>query len=210
MGQKKNKTDVLLKSLIKMGEIPIEDKIIDYLMDLPAEREVPRAISEKTIARLEKRQRQLTETRERLQNPAKLNSFGEYLRLIRIKQESDTSDLAIKAQMDTGKLVLLENDRISPLDFTLDEMVRLIRSIGLAGQIATGLIRKSYELFKLGPQIAKASARYEDKNQTSESKVDDMDRALKELILKSSARRTESVSQPEMDTYLKALQEKLK
>jgi coenzyme F420-reducing hydrogenase delta subunit len=112
--------------------------------------------------------------------------------------------------MDTGKLVLLENDRISPLDFTLDEMVRLIRSIGLAGQIATGLIRKSYELFKLGPQIAKASARYEDKNQTSESKVDDMDRALKELILKSSARRTESVSQPEMDTYLKALQEKLK
>jgi hypothetical protein len=67
MGQKKNKTDVLLKSLIKMGEIPIEDKIIDYLMDLPAEREVPRAISEKTIARLEKRQRQLTETRERLQ-----------------------------------------------------------------------------------------------------------------------------------------------
>jgi hypothetical protein len=75
MGQKKNKTDVLLKSLIKMGEIPIEDKIIDYLMDLPAEREVPRAISEKTIARLEKRQRQLTETRERLRKWTRANWF---------------------------------------------------------------------------------------------------------------------------------------
>ncbi len=210
MGQKNDKIDVLLKSLIKIGELPPEDKIIDYLMDLPAEREVPRAISEKTIARLEKRQRQLTETRERLQNPAKLNSFGEYLRLIRIKEKPDTSDIAIEAQIDPGKLILLENDRISPLDFTLDEMTRLIRTIGLVGQIATGLIRKSYELFKLGPQIAKASARYEDKNRAFESKVDDMDRALKELILKSSARRAESVSGPELDTYLKALQEKLR
>jgi len=56
MGQKNDKIDVLLKSLIKIGELPPKDKIIDYLMDLPAEREVPRAISEKTIARLEKRQ----------------------------------------------------------------------------------------------------------------------------------------------------------
>ena len=210
MEQKNDKIDVLLKSLIKIGELPPEDKIIDYLMDLPAEREVPRAIKEKTIARLEKRQRQLTETRERLQNPAKLNSFGEYLRLIRIKEKPDASNIAIEAQIDPGKLILLENDRISPLDFTLDEMTRLIRTIGLVGQIATGLIRKSYELFKLGPQIAKASARYEDKNRAFESKVDDMDRALKELILKSSARRAESVSGPELDTYLKALQEKLR
>jgi len=60
------------------------------------------------------------------------------------------------------------------------------------------------------PQLGKASARYEDKDKTPKSKINDMDRALKELILKSSARRVESVSEPELDTYLKALQEKLR
>ena len=209
MGQEKDKMDVLLKSLIKMGELPPEDKIVDYLMDLPPEREIPKAIREKIIARLEKRQSQLKETRKRLQNPAKLNSFGEYLRLIRIKERSDTSDLAIKAQMDPVKLILLENDRISPLDFTLDEMAHLIRSIGLGVQIAIALIRKSCQLFKMWPQLGEASARYEKKNRTSEAKIDDMDRALKELILKSSARK-ESVSDPELDNYLRALKEKLR
>jgi hypothetical protein len=210
MGQKNDKIDILLKSLIKIGEIPPEDKIMDYLMDLTAEREVPRAIREKTIARLEKRQRQLKKTRERLQNPAKLNSFGEYLRLIKIKEKSDASNIAIEAQIDPGKLILLENDRISPLDFTLDEMTRLICTIGLGAQIALTLIKKSYQIFKMQPQLGKASARYEDKDKTPKSKINDMDRALKELILKSSARRVESVSEPELDTYLKALQEKLR
>ena len=210
MGQKNDKIDILLKSLIKIGEIPPEDKIMDYLMDLTAEREVPRAIRKKTIARLEKRQKQLKETRERLQNPAKLNSFGEYLRLIKIKEKPDASNIAIEAQIDPGKLILLENDRISPLDFTLDEMTRLICTIGLGAQIALILIKKSYQIFKMQPQLGKASARYEDKDKTPKSKINDMDRALKELILKSSARRVESVSEPELDTYLKALQEKLR
>ena len=210
MGQEKDKMDVLLKSLIKMGELPPEDKIVDYLMGLPPEREIPKAIRGKIIARLEKRQSQLKETRKRLRNPSKLNSFGEYLGLIRIREKSDTSDLAIKAQIDPGKLILLENDRISPLDFTLDEMARLIRSIGLGSQIAIALIRKSYQLFKMQPRLAEASARYEKKNRTSESKIDDMDRALKELILKSSARKAESASDPGIDNYLRALREKLR
>lgn len=210
MGQEKDKMDVLLKSLIKVGEVPPEDKIVDYLMGLPSEREISKAMTEKIIARLEKRQSHLKETRKRLRNPSKLNSFGEYLRLIRIREKSDTSDLAIKAQMDRGKLILLENDRISPLEFTLDEMARLIRSIGLGSQIAIALIMKSYQLFKIQPRLSEASARYEKKNRRSESKIDDMDRALKELILKSSARKAESVSDPEIDNYLRALQEKLR
>ena len=209
MEQKKDKMDIFLKSLIKTGELPPEDEIIDYLMELYPEREVPKAIREKTIARLERRQKELKETKKRLQSPEELNSIGEYLRLIKIKERSDTPDLATKAQIDPKKLVLLETDRISPLEFTLDEMARLIRSIGLGAQVAIELIRKSYQLFKLQPQLGKASARYEDRRGMPESKIGDMDRALKELILKSRDKRAEVVADQEFENYLKDLQAKL-
>ncbi len=210
MEEKKDRMDVLLKSLIKMGELPPEDRIIDYLMDCSSEKEIPKAVREKTIARLEKRQKELRDTKKRLHNPAKLNSFGEYIRLFRIKERSDTSDLATIAKIATNKIILLENDSISPLDFTLDEMARLIRAIGLTAQIAIGLIRKSHQLFKMQPQIAEASARYDDKHGIPESKIGDMDRALKELMLKSSFRKSESLADSELENYLKELQDKLK
>ncbi len=152
----------------------------------------------------------MRDTKKRLQNPAKLNSFGEYIRLIRIKEKSDTSYLETRAKIATNKIILLENDSISPLDFTLDEMARLIRAIGLTVQIAIGLIRKSHQLFKMQPQIAEASARYDDKHRIPESKIGDMDRALKELMLKSSIRKAESLADPELENYLKDLQDKLK
>ena len=210
MEQKKDKIDALLKSFIKMGEFTPEDKTIDYLMGLPSERDIPNAVTEKTIARLEKRQKELQETRKRLQNPAKLNSIGEYLKLIMIKDKSDRVDLATKVQIDPNKLTLLENDCISPSDFTLDQMARLIRSIGLGAQIALGLIRKTYQLFKMQPQIGEASARYDDKHGIPESKIGDMDRSLKELMLKSSSRKSESLADQELENYLKDLQDKLK
>jgi len=209
MEQKKDKMDVLLKSLIKMGELPPDDRIIDYLIDNNPEIEIPNAVRKKTIAKLEKRQKELKETKKRLQSPEKLNSIGEYLKLIRIKEKSDTPDLATKAQIDPKKLMLLQDDRISPLDFTLNEMARFIRSIDLRAQIAIALIRKSYQLFKIQPQLGKASARYDDRHRMPESKIGDMDRALKELILKSNDRKAETASDPEIENYLKKLQEKL-
>jgi hypothetical protein len=210
MEQKKDKMDVLLKSLIKTGELPAEDKIMNYLMDLPAEREIPRVIMEKTIAKLEKRQKELRYTKKRLQNPEKVNSLGEYIKLFIAKEKSDTSDLAMRAKIATNRLLLLENDRVSPLDFNLYEMANIIRLIGLTTQNAIVLIKKSYQLFKMQPQIAEASARYDDKHGIPESKIGDMDRALKELILKSSFRKTESLADPELENYLKNLQDKLK
>ena len=209
MEQKKDKMDVLLKSLIKMGELPPDDRIIDYLIDNNPEIEIPNAVRKKTIAKLENRQRELKETKKRLQSPEKLNSIGEYLKLIRIKEKSDTPDFAKKAQIDPKKLTLLQDDRISPLAFALDEMARLIRSIGLRAQIAIALIRKSYQLFKMQPQLHKASARYNNSHRMQESKIGDMDRALKELILKSNDRKAEAASDPEIENYLKKLQEKL-
>ena len=211
MEQKKDKMDVLLKSLIKTGELPPDDRIIDYLIENNPEIEISNAVRRKTIAKLEKRQEELKETKKRLQSPEKLNSIGEYLKLIRIKEKSDTPDLATKAQIDPKKLLLLQDDRISPLDFTLNEMVRFIRLIDLRAQIAIALIRKSYQLFKIQPQLGKASARYDDRHRMPESKIGDMDRALKELILKShaGAGKAETAADPEIENYLKKLQEKL-
>jgi len=210
MEEKKDSMDVLLKSLIKTGELPPEDKIIEYIMELPSEREIPKSAREKTIERLEKRQKELRDTKRRLQNPTKLNSFGEYIRLIRIKEKADTSDLATRVKIATNKIILLENDGISPLDFTLDEMANLIRAIGLTTQIAIELIKKSYQVFKMQPQLAEASARYDDKHGIPESKIEDMDRALKELMLKSIIRKAGSLTDPELENYLKDLQDKLK
>ncbi len=209
MEQKKDKMDVLLKSLIKMGELPPEDKLMDYLQDLPSNRDIPDAVRERTIERLEKRQKELKETKKRLQSPEKLNSMGEYLRLKRIKERSDTADFATEIQIDSNKLIQFENDGISPLDFTVDEMARLVLLLGLGTQVAIALIRKSHQLFKIRPQISKASARYEDKQGMPESKIGDMDRALKELILKSRGRKAGVESNPELEKYLKDLQVKL-
>lgn len=209
MEQKKDKMDVLLESLIKMGELPPEDKLMDYLRDLPSKSDIPNAVRERTITRLEKRQKELKETKKRLQSPEKLNSMGEYLRLKRIKERSGATDFSTEAQMDSKKLTLFENDGISPLDFTVDEMARLIRLVGLGRQAAIVLVRKSHQLFEMRPQLSKASARYEDKQGMSESKIGDMDRALKELILKSSRRKAGAASDPELENYLKELQRKL-
>ena len=201
--------DVLLESLIKMGELPPEDKLMDYLRDLPSKSDIPNAVRERTITRLEKRQKELKETKKRLQSPEKLNSMGEYLRLKRIKERSGATDFSTEAQMDSKKLTLFENDGISPLDFTVDEMARLIRLVGLGRQAAIVLVRKSHQLFEMRPLLSKASARYEDKQGMSESKIGDMDRALKELILKSSRRKAGAASDPELENYLKELQRKL-
>jgi len=209
MKQKKDKMDVLLKSLIKMGELPPDDRIIDYLIDNNPERVISNAVRKKTISRLENRQRELKETKKRLQSPEKLNSIGEYLILTKIKEQSDTHNFATKIQIDPKKLMMLEDDRISPLAFTPDEMACLIRTIGLRAQIAIALIRKSYQLFKMQPQLHKTSARYDDRHRMPESKIGDMDRALKELILKSNDRRADATSDPEIENYLKKLQEKL-
>ena len=209
MEQKKDKMDVLLRSLIKMGELPPEDKLTDYLLSLPSKRDIPNAVKERTIERLEKRQKELKETKKRLQSPEKLNSMGEYLRLKKIKERSDTEDLAAEAQIDSSKLTLFENDGISPLDFTVDEMARLVHLVGLGTQVAVTLIRKSQQLFKMRPQISKALARYEDRQGMPESKIGDMDRALKELILKSSVRKAGVAPDPELENYLKDLQVKL-
>ena len=201
--------DVLIESLIKMGELPPEDKLMDYLRDLPSKSDIPNAVRERTITRLEKRQKELKETKKRLQSPEKLNSMGEYLRLKRIKERSGATDFSTEAQMDSKKLTLFENDGISPLDFTVDEMARLIRLVGLGRQAAIVLVRKSHQLFEMRPQLSKASARYEDKQGMPESKIGDMDRALKELILKSSRRKAGAASDPELENYLKELQRKL-
>lgn len=209
MEQKKDKMDVLLKALIKMGEFPPDDRIIDYLIDNNPEIEIPNAVRKKTIAKLENRQRELKETKKRLKNPEKLNSIGEYLILTKIKEQSDPHDFATKIQIDPQKLMMLEDDRISPLAFTPDEMACLIRTIGLRTQIAIALIRKSYQLFKMQPQLHKTSARYDNSHGMPESKIGDMDRALKELILKSNDRKTEAASDPEIENYLKKLREKL-
>ena len=209
MEQKKDKMDVLIESLIKMGELPPEDKLMDYLRDLPSKSDIPNAVRERTITRLEKRQKELKETKKRLQSPEKLNSMGEYLRLKRIKERSGATDFSTEAQMDSKKLTLFENDGISPLDFTVDEMARLIRLVGLGRQAAIVLVRKSHQLFEMKPQLSKASARYEDKQGMPESKIGDMDRALKELILKSSRRKAGAASDPELENYLKELQRKL-
>lgn len=209
MEEKKDKMDILLKSLIKMGELPPDDRIIDYLIDNNPERVISDAVRKKTIATLEKRQIELKETKKRLQSPEKLNSIGEYLILTKIKEQSDTHDFATKIQIDPKKMMMLEDDRISPLAFTPDEMACLIRTIGLRAQIAIALIRKSYQLFKMQPQLHKASARYDNSHRMPESKIGDMDRALKELILKSNDRKAEAASDPEIENYLKKLQEKL-
>lgn len=209
MENKKDKIDVFLNTLIKVGQLPPEDKIIEYLMSLPLEKDIPNTVKNKTIVRLEERQKELREAKRRLQIPEKLNSIGEYLRLLRIKGRSDTPDLSERAQIDPQKLSMLEKDRISPLDFTLDEMVRIIQSTDIGLQRAITLIRKSYQLFKIQPHLSKVSARYDDKHVIPESKIGDMDRALKELVLKSHGKKAEAVLDPELENYLKELQKAL-
>lgn len=209
MEQKKDKMDVLLKSLIKMGEFPPEDQFMEYMRGLPSSRDIPNAVSKRTIERLGKRQEELKGAKKRLRSPEKLNSMGEYLRLKRIKERIDTADFAVEAQIDSKKLILFEKDGISPLDFTVDEMARLVFLVGLGTQVAISLIKNSYYLFKLKPQISKVSARYEDRQGIPESKIGDMDRALKELILKSRSRKAGLALDQELEYFLKDLQAKL-
>lgn len=209
MAEKEDRIDFLLKSLMKTGELAVEDKIIEHLMDLSPDEELPRVVKEKTIKKLEKRQRELVEIKKRLEHPQKLHSFGEYLSLFRKKENADLLDLARGAGIESAKLTLLEEDRISPLDFGLDKMAQLVQSVRLSGKTAITLLRKSYQLFKLQPDLTKASARYDHRTEAVGSKTDAMNRALKELMLKSAKRKGLTISDPKLEEYLNELEKRL-
>lgn len=209
MKEKEDSIEFLVRSLVKTGDLPLEQKVIDHVMEQAPPDELPKTIKDRTIAKLEKRQREMADAEERLRNPQKLNSLGELLSLLRKKRESATEDLAKQAGVPLDKLALLEDDAVSPLDFPLDEMARLIRFLGLRLEVATELIKRSYQLFKLKPDLTEASARYDSRLGTPESKVDAMSRALKELLLKSAKRKAQGIPDPEIEDYLKRLEGKL-
>ena len=196
----------LLKSLTRSGQLSSEEKLIDLQMRRPPENQVPPKLKERTIKKLEERQRELSEISAKTANPEMLHSLGEYLKLMRKSKKIDFSLLAESTKTEMTKIRLLEQDRVSPLDISYDEMARLIAFVGITKSAALSLIRKSCRLYKLRPQLEKASARYDQKLATHETQLDAMNSALKELLLRS----TESISDPEVDNYLKELEQRLK
>ena len=209
MTDKDDRIDFLLRSLAKRGQLSSEEKLIDLHMRRPPEKQVPLKLKERTIKRLEERQRELSEINAKIANPGMLNSLGEYIKLMRKANIIDFSSLAESAKTEIRKIKLLEEDRISPLEFPCDEMAKLLAFVGLTGNVALSLIRKSYQLFKLHPQLENASARYDQRLGTPETQLDAMNGALKELLLKSAKSSHESTD-PEIDEYLKKLEPRLK
>jgi hypothetical protein len=208
--EKKDRIDFLLSILAKSGQLTGSEKLLDRLMQIPPESQVPEKIRQKTIRRLQERQRDLANVKTKLAKPEKLQSLGEYLKLLQRSNKVDFSRLAKLAQSDVKRISLLEQDRISPLDFSLDQMARIINALGLTKQAALHLIKKSHQLFKLQPQITKASARYDQKQGTPEAQLDAMDSALKELVLRSATHKPGAVTDPEIEDYLRRLEPKLK
>ena len=209
MTDKVDKIDFLLRSLSRSGQLSSEEKLIDLHMRRPPAKQVPPKIKERTIEKLEERQRELSEINAKIANPGKLNSLGEYIKLMRKAKIIDFSSLAESAKTEIRKIKLLEEDRISPLSFAHGEMAKLVAFVGLTRSVALSLIRKSYLLFKLQPKLEKASARYDQRLGSSEIQFDSMNDALKELLLKSSKSLLEATD-PEIDEYLKQLEPMLK
>jgi hypothetical protein len=210
MTEKEDRIDFLLRSLTRIGQLSSEEKLIELQLRQAPERQLPRKLKERTIKRLEERQKELSKINAKIANPEILNSLGEYLKLLRKGNKIDLFLLAESAKTEMRKIRLLEEDRISPLDFPCDEMARLVSFVGLARSVALSLIRKSHQLFKLRPQLEKASARYDQRMGTSETQLDAMNSALKELLLRSAASSPELASDAEMDDYLRKLESKLK
>lgn len=209
MTDKEDRIDFLLRSLTKSGQLSLEEKLIDLHMRQPQEKEVPPKIKERTIRRLEEKQREFSEIDAKIANPGTLHSLGEYLKLLRKGDKIDFPALAQSARTEIQKIKLLEDDSISPLEFPHEEMAKLVAFVGLTRNVALSLIRKSYLLFKLHPQLEKASARYDQRLGSPETQLDSMNGALKELLLKSAKSSGEHIDK-EIDEYLKKLEPRLK
>ena len=209
MTDKEDKIDFLLKSLVRSGQISSEEKLIDLYMKQAPEKQVPVKIKERTIEKLEKRQKELSEMKKKVANPGTLNSLGEYIKLMRKAKIIDLSLLVKSTKTELRKIYLLEENSISPLNFAYHEMAKLIEFIGLNRDVAISLIRKSYLLFKMQPKLENASARYDKRLGDSETQMDSMNDALKELLIKSSKTSHEDTD-PEIDDYIKQLEFMLK
>lgn len=210
MTDKVDRIGFLLRSLARSGQLSSEEKLIDLHMRRPPEKQVPLRLKERTIEKLEERQRELSEINAKIANPRMLNSLGEYIKLMRKAKTIDFPSLAKSTKIEIRKITLLEDDSISPLEFLYDEMAKLVAFIELGRNVALPLIKKSYQLFKLRPHLEKVSARYDQRQGSPEMKLDSMNSALKELLLKSAESAREPASDPEIEEYLKNLAPRLK
>lgn len=94
MTDKEDRMDFLLRSLTRSGELSSEEKLIDLHMRRPPEKQVPPKLKERTIKKLEEKQRELSEINAKIANPEMLHSLGEYLKLLRKGNKIDFLSLA--------------------------------------------------------------------------------------------------------------------
>lgn len=130
----------------------------------------------------------------KLQEPASLNSFGDYLRLFLEQNGISLSNAASDYGIDKETLVSIMDNRIPLTVLEPVVLARLSRNVHLHLAAAVVLIGKSLKLYALDPSSKGAMARY-----SSKEGIDQKDKSMKdgvaELMMKAAERKPFNLEQ---------------
>lgn len=203
MKEEKN-IDEFLESVF--NELPWSDEALEILMRSEPEHTMPEAMKEKLFSKLSEFQKERARAIEKLAHPEKLNSFGEFIFLIREKIGDEVEEFAENIGVAVSTVLHLEKNDIPIVKMPLDEMKLLIQKLGINIKTAFSLLRKSFMLYGFQPNYFHSMARFDIKKSSETKKIQSMRRVYEEMHLKKMKYKPNK----ELEDYLASLEDEIR
>jgi len=185
--KKEKDIEGFLKSFF--NDKPWSEKTLDIIMLSEIKNPMPDSMKNKLFQKLTEIQKEKVIVIEKLNHPEQLNSFGEFLSLVRKRGGFDIDEFSSKIGISVNIVEHLENNDIPIIKTPIKDIKLLIKELGLKLNIACSLIRKSFTLFGYQPDYLSGMARFDIRKSTETKKTHSIRRAFEELHLKKSKQK---------------------
>ena len=183
-----------LKNLKKKGEIslPISDETADKLLNETQEIETSSNFNEKLLSLMQKAHKERNQRKQKLANPLRLNTFGEYLRLLRKDNGYSKAELSGIVNIPNRNILKIERTMDSPIDTPVEYFSRLAKHFKIPPRITINLIEKSIRVFTViqSTDAATTYARADTKIDESERLYSSDDATIKMLLALEADKET--------------------
>ena len=194
---KERNIDQFITSLF--STLPLSDDVLKGFLASPTKYPVPEAVRERLLDKLQRVHQKTIERSDKLKNPKKNVTLGEFVNNLRQKKELDLYAAALEIDVPRDILEKIEQNIMAMSKVPLKQMIALIQWSRINIEDAFTLIRKSQSLFRLRNEFGGISARYDSKGEAA-VRESSMISAYHELKLKG--RKSRESADREIESYL--------
>jgi len=170
------------------------------------EHTMPEPMKEKLFSKLSEFQKERARVIDKLSHPEKLNSFGEFISLIREKIGDEVEEFAKNIGVAESTVLHLEKNDIPIVKIPLVEMKSLIQKTGINIKTAFSLLRNSFMLYGFKPNYFQSMARFDIKKSSETKKIQSIKRVYEELYLKKMKYKPSE----KLEDYLASLEHEIR